>query len=70
MFGLGYQELLIILASLSLGGLAWQMLVISDWLLGDGPPKERRRGGLGRRRQPAANVEFRKPLEPQLLRTT
>ncbi|MGE3243157.1 MAG: hypothetical protein AB7G28_17035 [Pirellulales bacterium] len=64
------QELLIILASMSLGGLAWQMLVISDWLLGEGPPKEPRFDRSGRRRLSAMNLKFRTPQEPQILRTT
>ena len=31
------NHLLVLMSSLSLGGMAWGMLVVSDWLLGDNP---------------------------------
>lgn len=33
------DDFIVLVASLSLGGLAWGLLMFSDWLLGDHPRK-------------------------------
>lgn len=60
------QTILIGLASAGFGVLAWFMLVISDWLLGDPTPSKQRDSSPNRIQKPAIEFAYRSPLEPQL----
>jgi purine-nucleoside phosphorylase len=38
------HDLMLFFAAMAFGALAWAMLVVSDWLLGDKEPSQARRG--------------------------